>query len=174
MKYFSNINTLEELKKQYKKLAMKYHPDRPNGSEEIMKKINSEYEKMFAMLKDKEEKEAKKEGKQTTSTNEKVNDFIDIINRLININDIEIELIGSWIWLSGNTYPIRELLKELKFRWSSGKKMWYYTIFSANDDGNKRKYKGKQQNMGTIRAKYGSTVIKDGKNSSKNFVPQLT
>ena len=47
MKYFNNINTLEELKKQYKKLAMKYHPDRPNGSEEIMKQVNNEYEKMF-------------------------------------------------------------------------------------------------------------------------------
>ena len=170
MKYFKNINSLEELKKEYKRLAMKNHPDR-GGNEEVMKMINTEYEKMFNILKDKKEKENKKDNKETC-TNESAFDFISIIDKLININNINIELVGSWIWVDGNTYPIKELLKELKFQWSSGKKKWYYTKFSTNDN-NKRKYKGKQQNMSTIRAKYGSTVIKEGK-SSKNFVPQLT
>lgn len=27
MKYFENVNTIEELKKQYKNLVKKYHPD---------------------------------------------------------------------------------------------------------------------------------------------------
>ena len=170
MKYFKNIKSLEELKKEYKKLAMKNHPDR-GGSEEIMKAINNEYENLFNILKEKKVKDDK-ETKDTYTTSENAYDFISIIDKLININDINIELIGSWIWVDGNTYPIKELLKELKFQWSNGKKKWYYTKFSTNDN-NKRKYKGKQQNMSTIRAKYGSTVIKDGK-SSKNFVPQLT
>lgn len=37
MKYFNNISTLEELRKQYKELLKKYHPDNTNGSEEATK-----------------------------------------------------------------------------------------------------------------------------------------
>lgn len=45
MKYFANIKTLDELKAQYRRLAMQYHPDR-GGSTEIMQQINAEYERL--------------------------------------------------------------------------------------------------------------------------------
>ena len=35
MTYFRNINTLEKLRKQYKELLKKYHPDNANGSTEV-------------------------------------------------------------------------------------------------------------------------------------------
>ena len=34
-KYFENISTLEELRKLYKDLLKKYHPDSADGSTEI-------------------------------------------------------------------------------------------------------------------------------------------
>lgn len=40
--YFKDCKTLNELKKVYKDLAMKHHPDR-GGSTEIMQAINAEY-----------------------------------------------------------------------------------------------------------------------------------
>ena len=43
MKYFKDLNSMEAVKKQYRKLAMKYHPDR-GGNEEVFKQINNEYE----------------------------------------------------------------------------------------------------------------------------------
>lgn len=48
-KYFINVNTLEELRKQYKELLKKYHPDN-GGSEEITKAVNAEYDKLFKVL----------------------------------------------------------------------------------------------------------------------------
>ncbi|MCI8939406.1 MAG: DnaJ domain-containing protein [Dorea sp.] len=45
--YFNNVQTLDELRKQYKDLLKKYHPDNENGSEEITKAINTEYERLF-------------------------------------------------------------------------------------------------------------------------------
>ena len=47
--YFKNISSLSELKKTYRILAMKNHPDM-GGSEEEMKNINVEYEIMFNIL----------------------------------------------------------------------------------------------------------------------------
>lgn len=49
--YFKNVQTLDELRKQYKNLLKKYHPDN-GGSEEITKAINVEYESLFKILKD--------------------------------------------------------------------------------------------------------------------------
>ena len=49
--YFKNVQTLDELRKQYKDLLKKYHPDN-GGSEEATKAINVEYEKLFKILKD--------------------------------------------------------------------------------------------------------------------------
>lgn len=46
MKYFSNCRTLDELKKEYRRLAMLNHPDR-GGDDETMKAINNEYDAVF-------------------------------------------------------------------------------------------------------------------------------
>lgn len=43
MKWFNNPQTLEDLKQQYKRLAMAHHPDR-GGNTKDMQEINGEYE----------------------------------------------------------------------------------------------------------------------------------
>lgn len=142
-KYFMNCQTLEKLKKEYKSLAMKYHPDiNPNGLE-IMQEINAEYEQMFELLKD-------------TKSTEKSLDFIQIIEKLLEFSNIDIEVIGSWIWLHGSTYEIKEELKDLGFQWSKGKKKWYF-----NPNGNGKKYRYKQKSMESLRSAYGSEYIKN-------------
>lgn len=50
MKYFTNCKNLEELKKEFRRLAMIHHPDRGGGGE-AMKAINNEYDIMFPVLK---------------------------------------------------------------------------------------------------------------------------
>jgi DnaJ-class molecular chaperone len=50
MKYIKNVETLEELKKAYKKLALKLHPD-CGGSNEEMAQLNNEYDELFSKLK---------------------------------------------------------------------------------------------------------------------------
>jgi len=37
-----------------------------------------------------------------------------------------IELKGSWIWISGNTFDNKEILKSLKFRFNRELSMWYW------------------------------------------------
>ena len=50
MKYFTNCRTLDELKKEFRKLCMIHHPDR-GGDTATMAVINAEYEEMFPVLK---------------------------------------------------------------------------------------------------------------------------
>lgn len=50
MKYFANCTTLDELKKEYRRLAMANHPDR-GGDEATMKAINAEYDEAFPAFK---------------------------------------------------------------------------------------------------------------------------
>ena len=120
MKWFSNPETLEDLKKQYHRLAMKHHPD-VGGTEQAMKEINAEYEKLFTSLKD-THKNAEGEFYQSrTATTETAAEFMDIIEKLIHMDGIEIEVCSSWVWVTGDTRPHKDELKALAFRWSSNK-----------------------------------------------------
>lgn len=124
--YFKNCTTLEELKKEYKKLLFQYHPDiNPNGTKECQK-INAEYDVMFEKLKNTHKNSKNETYTSNTETSETVNEFKDILNAIIRFAGIKIEIIGSWIWVTGNTIACKAELKKLGFTWSNNKKAWYY------------------------------------------------
>lgn len=50
MKWFQNIKNIEELRKEYRALLKKYHPDNDGGSVEATQEINAEYDAIFARL----------------------------------------------------------------------------------------------------------------------------
>lgn len=50
MTYFNNVNSYEDLKAQYRALALANHPDM-GGSDEAMKAINNEYDQLFPVWK---------------------------------------------------------------------------------------------------------------------------
>ena len=153
--YFNNPQTLEELKAQYKKLAFKYHPDREGGNLEAMKAINAEYDSLFKILKNTHKtKEGKVYEKQTQ---EAPSDFKDLINQLIKMVGCHIEIIGLFIWVSGETKPHKDSLKALGFRWHSTKKVWY----KAPQDY--KKYTKTKYNMNEIRSMYGVQFEADAK-----------
>lgn len=146
MTYFNNINTLEDLKKEYRKLAKKFHPDlNKHDTTKDMQQINAEYETLFNELKNSSKSD--NESKETSSS------FINIINELIKYENINIDIVGSWLWISGNTYAIKDQLKKIGFRWSKGKKKWYY----ADTLSNKKKKGTLSYNQ--IVSKYGKQTI---------------
>lgn len=149
MKYFNNVNNLEDLKAQYRRLAIKNHPDH-GGSTEVMQAINAEYEQLFKVLKDRHNAEADEQHQ----TSEAPEEFIDIINALIKLTGLTVELCGSWLWIGGNTREHKEELKACGCRWSNNKKMWYW---HHAEDGS-RYHRGKRT-IDEIRSKYGSQVF---------------
>jgi len=143
--------TCEALKKMYHKLAFKFHPD-CGGSLEAMKQINNEYDVLFAKLKN---IHVNAEGETYTKDTDEVSDYFkDIISKLINLVGLEIEIIGSFVWVSGDTRPHKDTLKAMAFKWHSKKVCW----FLAPPDYRKRSKK--QYEMDEIRDMYGSQVVK--------------
>lgn len=149
MTYFNACKTLDELKKEYRRLAMLHHPDR-GGNLETMKAINDEHDRVFEILKAQHNATAK-EDRQTTETAE---EFRDIIDLLLKLDGLTVELCGSWLWISGETMQHKEALKAAGCRWSANKKMWYWR---HAEDGARRSRGGHSINR--IRAKYGSQVF---------------
>lgn len=150
MTYFANCKTLDELKKEYRRLAMIHHPDH-GGDTATMQAINGEYSEAFARLKD-QHNAAADEAHQTTETPE---EFITIISQLLRFPGLIVELCGSWLWITGETYAIKDQLKAAGCRWSSSKKAWYW---HHPEDGH-RWHKG-TATMADIRDKYGSQTYK--------------
>lgn len=158
-KFFKDIETLEDLKKQYRTLALQNHPDR-GGDPEAMKLINAEYDSLFAKVKDTHKN---KDGEVYTKKNtETAAEFKDIIDKLIKMTGLEVEIIGCFIWVSGDTKPHKDSLKAMGFRWHSKKKMWY-----KSPEGYKR-YGKKEYNIDEIRGMYGTSGKFAGKNDERN------
>lgn len=157
MKWFdtSKIKTLEDLKKAYRRLAMKHHPD-IGGNTADMQEINNEYDRLFALLKDKHNTQADAgHGKRTDETPD---DYKRIIEILIHLDGLEIELCGSWLWIGGNTKAHKDALKAAGCQWCRKKKLW-----SWHPAEERRRYRKGGKDMSYIRSKYGSQKIKEEK-----------
>lgn len=160
MKYFKNVETLEELRKQYKELLKKYHPDNPNGSTEATQEVNAEYDNLFKVLKDRHEHKTE----QASDTDDKTDynnmkyDFSEdeklreVLQSIVTMENINIEIVGCWIWVDGNTYEHKDILKALGFKWAREKEVVFsYRII--------QKKKPQKLSMDDIRNYYGSTEV---------------
>ena len=160
MNYFDNPQTLEELKKQYRKLAFEHHPD-CGGSDEEMKIVNNEYDELFKVLKDVHKT---KDGETYTAkqeSNETADQFKDLINRLMKMDNIIIEIIGCFVWVTGNTRPYKGDLKALRFQWHSKKTAWY---LKPEDY---KKQSRKDYALDEIRAMYGTSGEMNSRGATK-------
>jgi len=160
IRYFNNPKTLEDLKKQYRELAFIHHPDR-GGSNEIMKIINAEYDELFEIVKD---IHRIKDGEPYTAsqkTSETAEQFKDIITELMRMDNILIEVIGCFIWITGNTKIYREKLRELNFLCHKQKKAWY---LKPEDYINRSQ---RYYDLDEIRAMYGTTGMVESTGTMK-------
>lgn len=162
MKYFTNISTLDELKKAYRCLAMEHHPD-CGGDTQTMQAINAEHDVLFEQLKRQQNTRAAADPTgRTRKTTETPEEFRRVIEQLLKLGNLTVELCGSWLWISGDTKPHREALKAAGCRWSSSKKMWYWR---HKEDG--CTWSRGKSSMAKIRRQYGSqTFTHDGKENT--------
>lgn len=158
----SVIKDIDQLKKQYFQLAKKYHPD-AGGTTAQFQNLQAEYEKLLNNL---------LRGSNLTQE-QKENEIVidkairDVIDALINIEDINIELIGKWLWITGNTYPVRQSLKSagLIFIKKEGKPYWVYKGVESAGRG--------KTAMEDIKRKYGVFEIKPPTTKKIGSIPKV-
>jgi len=137
---FKGIEGLNEAKRVYRNLAKQLHPD-VGGNTELFKILNQVYNQIL------------EHGINFFSDEKFDLELEKVISKILHFENLIIEVIGSWIWLSGETKSIKEELKEIGFRWRSKKKMWSYGEM-------KGKRNHKEQNMDSIKSKYGCQEVK--------------
>lgn len=149
MAYFKNVQSLEELRRQYKDLLKKYHPDNKNGSTQACQEINAEYDKLFKALKDKHENATSSKYDFNAESDKAIRD---ILQKIIKFTNATIEVCGSWVWVF-NSYEYRTELKGMGFKFASKKKAWYW----HGEEYQKKSHKS--LSMDRIRDLYGSVSV---------------
>ena len=137
--HFKGVDGINEAKKIYKTLAKKLHPD-VGGSEEEFKLLNAIYNHVL------------EHGIYFSNESKFDLELEKIISKILHYEDIIIEVVGSWIWLDGDTKPLKDTLKDLGFKWASKKKKWYY--------GEMKGRNLKPKSMDDIKAKYGCETLR--------------
>lgn len=154
--YFEGCTTLDAAKALYKKLAFQLHPDL-SGYDSTAE--FQEMQNQFERFKPQTEK-YETEWEQWSAP-----DYMKIIEELLKIKGIEIEMIGSFIWIGGDTRPVKDQIKAIEsdiFKpaaWHKKKFLWY---FAPSDY---RKFTNKEFSMDELRDKYGSQNFRHNNNA---------
>ena len=164
--YFRDCNDKATLRKRYLQLAKEHHPDH-GGCLETMKDINNQYEALEARFKREEERQKpptpddsnERSGEyQQPYFNPK--DFEEILSKLMSmsaeiLDGLTFEMVGTWLWVHGDTKVAKEFLKVYGFRWAPKKKAWYW--YPEGHEPKGRVFKG---GMDKLRELHGSELLK--------------
>lgn len=147
MVYFKECKTLEEVKARYKTLAKIFHPDM-GGDTELMQKLNAEFAIACAQVLE----GANLSDEDTEEQLHLSEEYRKVIEQLINLPGVIIEVVGNWIWVTGNTFPVKKQLKDAGLFFAPKKVAWYYRA-------EEYKTKGGKKSLDEIREKYGSEKV---------------
>jgi hypothetical protein len=132
--YFTPTPTsAEEAKSLYRKLAREHHPDM-GGTVEAMQAINAEYAQLLTELEHGSQRtrqaKAHDEGKKTAADYHDLDKVIETlrvkIEFALNLEGVNVELCGLWVWLTGETKVNKEAIKAEGFRWAREKEAWFF------------------------------------------------
>lgn len=158
-RYFAHCETLDALKSEYKRLCKIHHPD-AGGDDATMAAINAAYDdaiEAFARgdFGQKEQRQANTEDSEA---------FRAAVAAAVNLAGVTLELCGSWLWASGNTYGYRDHLKASGYRWSRNKQAWYWR------QADERTHSRGRYSLDEIRDKFGSQLVSSGNHERQHVL----
>lgn len=143
----------EDILPKYRNLAKRYHPDLVgDASSEMMKLINEAHETARNKWADIMSYLNTGNG---TSGNEFLGDkILRVYQSLKSLSGINIELIGSWLWITGDTKPVKDYIKEIGqyhecgVGFSKSKLAWYIKPDKRHRKGKNMDWKSMKQMWG--------------------------
>ena len=158
---FNACKDKDEAHKLYLKLMRQWHPDK-GGDLETCKLINEIHDKvmkrpLFGTDPEDPEDEGSKFDWSSVSQG-----IYEQLMKVIQIDSLEVEICGRWIWIGGDTRENKETLKAAGFRFSRNKCKWYW------HEGKFYKHKSSRNyTMDEIRFMHGSQRV--GKERRKSI-----
>jgi len=117
LKYFNQCKSLDEVKAEYKRYVQRLLPREGHaGDPSELVHVENEYHEISQRPKFQD---------LTEEVKEEYLGYPNKVKILIRLG-LDLEMCGSWLWVSGNTIDHKEELKEMGLRYSPNKKMWYY------------------------------------------------
>lgn len=123
--WFKGLGTVAAIKNLYRILARKFHPD-CGGDNHTMSQINAEYEWVLKecdgqTFRDEQDQEHTYHYNATVerAIMDKIADLLKL-----HMDDVQIYLIGTWIWIVGATRPYKDDLKEMGCWWNGRRNAW--------------------------------------------------
>jgi len=153
MNDFQNIHTADDLKTEYRRLCKLFHPDK-GGSTERMQALNNEYERAMKRILSGKADDLYGEGKfyKTRQQEEEVEAAIrEAIEKIAHLDGLDLEIIGAWVWVSGETQTYKDALKAAGYWWMHKRKMWAFKGKVSHSRGN--------TSLEEMREKYGSEKV---------------
>ncbi|MBD1919446.1 MULTISPECIES: J domain-containing protein [Cyanophyceae] len=149
MNYFLGISQVEEIKQRYRRLAFSLHPDR-GGTTEAMQELNQQYHQALKGCHGATSRGSDGEDHTYRYDHNLEQAVIDKLGELIALGlpSVRIMLVGTWVWVDGETRPVKDQLKAVGLRWHSTREKWFWHA------GEYRRGRS-GANFGTIAAKYG-------------------
>ncbi|KAB1469130.1 DnaJ domain-containing protein [Cronobacter sakazakii] len=146
--------TEKEINKAFKRLSLKYHPDKnPQLNGEMMKMLNAARDFLLANVSKIKQAQAESGGGGYDYSEE----VEAVLKALCEMAGVLYEVIGNWVWISGDTKTHKDALKALNCKWASKKKQWFYRPEEHKSSRNRREH-----SIEEIREKYGSYGQKSG------------
>jgi hypothetical protein len=121
--WFAGFGEADAIKRRYRDLVKEHHPDL-GGDTATMQDINGQYETRMRGL------YGAREGSTPGQVDwwaEQEAAMMEVIASILRVSGrIEAEIIGVWIWVTGDTRAVKTELKGLGCRWSPQKEAWYW------------------------------------------------
>lgn len=152
--YFAACFDEAAIKTRFRELAKANHPDL-GGSLEEMQRINAAYS---AALRGEYRKTMTDNDAETAV--EMDEEIAAKVSEIIALQGIIIEIVGKWLWVTGDTFTVKDALKAAAFKFAAKKRAWFF----RREQDAARFSKG--QDLDTIKAKYGCRVLTDASQGS--------
>lgn len=133
--FFANCTTAQEIKDEFKRLVLIHHPD-VGGDEETMKRLNTAYQDALKNCRrsgstytdDKTGQTVERPYIYADELEEKLAEMVTALLLLAQANGhkITVSLLGTWIWVEGDTRPLKDALKALGLSWNKVRECWCY------------------------------------------------